>query len=213
MERSNTFAVIRYRRSVREYDPRPIEAWKLQLVLEAARLAPSSTNSQPWRIVVVTDQALKDEIAKATPVGINRHPWMNGAHAILVLCSAKSGVQKIAQFFGKNYALVDMGIVGEHIVLTAAELGLGTCWVGWFHKTKTKQLLGIPSSWEVVCLIPIGYPKLIGITLDQMSTNYQIGALQQEGEPGIGNVAAKARRPIDDTVFYNKMEKKADHGS
>jgi nitroreductase len=122
MERSSVFSVIRYRRSVRDYDPRPIEDWKMQLILEAARLAPSSTNSQPWRIVVVTNQALKEEIARATPVGINRHPWMNAAHAILVLCSAKSKVQRIAQFIGKNYALVDMGIVGEHIVLTAAEL-------------------------------------------------------------------------------------------
>jgi nitroreductase len=206
MERSNTFAVIRYRRSVREYDPRPIEDWKLQLILEAARLAPSSTNSQPWRIFVVTDQALKDEIAQATPVGINRHPWMNAAYAILVLCSAKSGVQKVAQFLGKNYALVDMGIVGEHIVLTAAELGLGTCWVGWFHKTKTKRILSIPSSWEVVCLIPVGYPKGEGFTFEEMTSKYKKeGTSQQEGEPGIGNVAAKARRQISEIVFLNKL--------
>ena len=207
MERSNVFPAIRYRRSVREYDPRPIESWKMQFIIEAARLAPSSTNSQPWRIIVVTDQALKDEIAQATPVGINRHPWMNTAHAIIVLCSAKSGVQKIAQFIGKNYALVDIGIVGEHLVLTAAELGLGTCWVGWFHKTKTKRLLHIPPSWEVVCLIPVGYPKAEGIKLADLSSKHQDGAPQQEGEPGIGNVAAKARRPIDETVFINKMEK------
>jgi nitroreductase len=214
MERSNVFSVIRWRRSVRDYDPRPIEDWKLQLILEAARLAPSSTNSQPWRIVVVTDQILKDDIATATPVGINRHPWMNAAYAILVLCSAKSGVQRIAQFIGKNYALVDMGIVGEHIVLAAAELGLGTCWVGWFHKTNTKRLLRIPQSWEVVCLIPVGYPKGGGIELEEMQGKYQkAGTPQLEGEPGIGNVAAKARRPLGETFFFDKMGKMKERGS
>jgi len=211
MERSNLLAIARYRRSVREYDPRPVEAWKMRAILEAARLAPSSTNSQPWRILVVTDQALKEEIARATPLGINQHPWMHSAHAILVLCSAKSGVQKIAQFLGKNYALVDIGIAGEHIVLAAAELGLGTCWVGWFNKTKTRQVLGIPSSWEVVCLVPVGYPKGGSISAAEILGKYpKIDGIQQEGEPGIGNIAANKRRPLDETVFFNKMEKMKD---
>ncbi|MEX2684557.1 MAG: nitroreductase family protein [Candidatus Sigynarchaeota archaeon] len=208
MASSNLLAVIRYRRSVREYDPRPVEAWKMRAILEAARLAPSSTNSQPWRIIVVTDPGLKDEMARATPAGINQHPWMSAAHAILVLCSAKSGVQKIAQFLGKNYALVDMGIVGEHIVLVAAELGLGTCWVGWFNKTKIRRLLGIPSSWELVCLIPVGYPKGESIALEDIVRMYQkMEPLQQEGEPGIGMIAANTRRPLAETVFFNKMER------
>ena len=69
MERSTVFAAIRYRRSVRDYDPRPIEAWKLGILLEAARLAPSSTNSQPWRIVVVTDADLRKQLSVATPGG------------------------------------------------------------------------------------------------------------------------------------------------
>jgi nitroreductase len=208
METSKLLEVIRYRRSVRDYDPRPIEAWKLATILESARIAPSSTNSQPWRIVVVNDPALKAEIASSTPGHIAAHPWMANANIILVLCAVKSRVQKIAQLLGKNYHLVDMGIVGEHMVLIAAELGLGTCWVGWFHKTRVKQILTLPASWEAVCLLPIGYPKGSSAAASQPEAQHATtGPIQQEGEPGIGNVAAKARRLLDETVFINKMEK------
>ncbi|MBN2152373.1 MAG: nitroreductase family protein [Candidatus Lokiarchaeota archaeon] len=211
MEASNLLAVIRYRRSVREYDPRPIEQWKVRAVLEAARLAPSSTNSQPWRILVVTDPALKDGMARATPAGINRHPWMRDAPAILVLCAVKSGVQKFAQLIGKNYHLVDMGIVGEHIVLAAAELGLGTCWVGWFHKSRVRKLLGIPLAWELVCLLPVGYPKDCSLPAGELLARHASDAsTQREGEPGIGAVPAKARLRLDEVVFENKMERMKD---
>ncbi len=207
METSYIFAVIRYRRSVREYDPRPIEHWKLRAILEAARLAPSSTNSQPWRIVVVTDAGLRNEIARATPAGINRHPWMQNAPAILVLCAIKSGAQKFAQLIGKNYHLVDMGIAGEHMVLVAAELGLGSCWVGWIDKKRVKAILNIPLNWEVVCLIPVGYPKGESLPSDEVHARYAtVEPLQREGEAGIGNTPANKRRAIEDTVFYDRFE-------
>nr|MDO8109528.1 nitroreductase family protein [Candidatus Sigynarchaeota archaeon] len=208
MERSDVFAIIRYRRSVREYDPRPIEDWKLDLILESARLAPSSTNSQPWRIIVVKDAALKTTLSDATPASINRHPWFEKAPVILVLCTVKSGTQKFAQFLGKNYQLVDMGIVGEHIVLTAAELGLGTCWVGWVHKSHIKKVLSIPTNWEVACIIPVGYPKGESIPREKVYEKFSTVAPRQlEGEAGIGNTPANKRRSIDEIIFHEKVKK------
>ncbi len=208
MERSDVFAIIRYRRSVREYDQRPVEDWKLDLILESARLAPSSTNSQPWRIIVVKDAKNKTQLGDATPASINRHPWFENAPVVLVLCTVKSGAQKFAQFLGKNYQLVDMGIVGEHIVLTAAELGIGTCWVGWIHKTHIKKVLSIPPNWEIVCLSPLGYPKGDGLSKEQVYANYsKVEPRQQEGEAGIGNTPANKRRKSSEIIFHEAIKK------
>ncbi len=206
VERSKLLDIIRFRRSIREYDTRPIESWKMDAILEAARLAPSSSNSQPWRIIIVTDPGLKVKLSTATPAGIKQYPWMNDTPAIFVLCSVKSKEHKIGQFLGKNYELVDMGIVGEHIVLTATELGLATCWIGWFQKTRTKHILGIPASWQVVCLIPMGYPKKGSVKFEEMIPKYHETGIQQVGEPGMGDKAAKVRRPLGETIFYNEVK-------
>lgn len=206
MERSTVLAAIRYRRSVREYDPRPIEDWKLDIVLEAARLAPSSTNSQPWRIVVVKNSDLRKQLSLATPGSINRHKWMEDAPVVLALCAIKSKVQKFAQLIGKNYHLVDIGIAGEHIVLSATELGLGTCWVGWIDKKRVKAILGIPTIGEVVCLIVVGYPKNGSITSSEMSEKFaEVEPRQQQGEIGIGDIAANKRKSLDEIIFHDKI--------
>ncbi|MHA1697584.1 MAG: nitroreductase family protein, partial [Promethearchaeota archaeon] len=127
---SYVFSVIRYRRSIRNYDSRPIEDWKLELILESARLAPSSTNSQPWRIIVVRNRELKNKLAYFTPRRIRAHEWLKVAPVVLIICASPSKVQRFAQVMGKDYHLVDIGIAGEHIVLVAAELGVGSCWIG-----------------------------------------------------------------------------------
>jgi nitroreductase len=206
MEQSTVFAAIRYRRSIRDYDPRPIEDWKLDMLLEAARLAPSSTNSQPWRIIVVTDPELRKQISMATPGGINRHVWMENAPVVLALCTIKSNVQKFAQFIGKNYQFVDMGIAGEHVVLVAAELGLGTCWVGWIDKKRLKRILGIPATGELVLLITVGYPKNGSITAAEMVEQFStVEPRQEHGEIGIGGIAANKRKSLDEIIFHDKI--------
>ncbi|MFX0102164.1 MAG: nitroreductase family protein [Candidatus Hodarchaeota archaeon] len=204
MNESSFFSVIRYRRSVREYDPRPIEDWKLQIVLEAARLAPSSTNSQPWRLIVVKDAGLRAELAVATPQGIRKHPWMNQSPVVIVLCALPSFDQRFGQLIGKDYHLVDMGIVGTHLVLMAAELGLGTCWVGWVHKKRVKKMLNIPKLWEVVCLISLGYPKNPDEP-DMKEKFTSVEPLQEAGEKGIGGIDAKDRKPTEEIIFYDKV--------
>ncbi len=202
---SKIFGMIRFRRSIREYNSRPVEAWKLSLLLEAARLAPSSTNSQPWRIIVVPNPQLTIFLANATPGRIRAHPWLANAPVVLILCAEKSKTQRyIGQVIGKDYHLVDMGIVGEHICLVAAELGLGTCWVGWIHKKLIKHAFNIPLLWEVICLISIGYPAKEGV--DGVQKIETVEPRQQAGEVGIGGVPARERFSPEKVFFFDKMK-------
>ncbi len=202
---SKVFEVIRFRRSIREYHARPIEPWKLDILLEAARLAPSSTNSQPWRIIVVQDPRLKAILADATPGKIRAHPWLANAPVVLILCADKSPTQRyFGQLIGKNYHLVDMGIVGEHICLAAADLGLGTCWLGWIYKKQIRKAFNIPLLWEVVCLIAIGYPA--GDPDIQVQKIGIIEPRQQAGEKGMGGVPARERFPLENVVFFDKVK-------
>jgi nitroreductase len=199
----HVFNTIRTRRSVRAYAPIPVEDWKLDMILEAARLAPSSTNSQPWRIIVVKDEEKRAILAKATPNNIRQHPWLLQSPIVLILCASKSAVQKIFQVVGKNYHLVDMGIVGDHICLTAAELDLGTCWIGWCDKSKIKKAFHIPFMWDVVCLIALGYP--LGTTQEQIAKK-EISPIQilpqTPGELGIGAIPARERFIHEKIVFF-----------
>ncbi len=203
---SKIFGIIRFRRSIRDYDPRPIESWKLHLLLEAARLAPSSMNSQPWRIFVVQDPKLKKILADATPGKIHAHPWLSNAPIVFILCAMKSKTQRyFGQLIGKNYHLVDMGIVGEHICLEATELGLGTCWLGWIDKKQIKKAFNIPLLWEVVCLISAGYPST---TLNAQPPQIETAEPpQQPGESGIGGVPSRERYPQEKIFFYDKLKR------
>jgi len=209
-KKSNVFAVIRYRRSVREYSTKPVEKWKLDLILESARIAPSSTNSQPWRIIVVTDKKSKNILADATPGRIKRHKWLPNCPVVLIICGAKTMLQRAAKTFRKDYSWVDIGIAGEHICLVAAELGLGTCWLGWILKNRIKREFNIPDIWDVICLITLGYPAGDnGNELNRSNLTMKLGSaepLQQKGELGIGNIEAKKRFPAEKVIFYEKVD-------
>jgi nitroreductase len=152
------------RRSIRQYKPDPIPAETLAYVLEAARIAPSWGNRQCWTYIIVTDEALRKTIIQRTspprprPDGRPRRPndWIAQAPIIIVGCAdpTKSGNKE-----GKEYYLLDMGISMEHLMLAAAEQGLGTCWIGGgFDETVVKGALGIPGDIRVVVLTPLGYP-------------------------------------------------------
>ncbi len=141
--------VVRQRRSVRKYRPDPVPQAKLDLVLEAARLAPSWANGQCWTFIVVTDPKVKQELAKAG------NEWIEQAPAIITACAdPKASGTKGDQ----GYYLLDIGIAMEHLVLAAAEQGLGTCWIGWFDEAKAKKALGVPDGIRVVATTPLGYP-------------------------------------------------------
>ena len=153
--------LVSSRQSVRAFDPkRSVEKEKLDRVIEAARLAPSACNAQPWSFVLVDEPELKNKIADATStrvLGLNHFTKQAPVHLLLVeeKVNISSGVGGWIK--KKDYAQMDLGIVAAHIVLAAQEEGLGTCIVGWFDEDKVKDLLHIPSSKRVWLDIVIGY--------------------------------------------------------
>ncbi len=141
--------VVRRRRSIRKYRPGPIPQAKLDHILEAARLAPSWGNGQCWTFVVVTEAKLRHELGEAG------NAWIADAPVIIAACAdpKRSGVKE-----DQDYYLLDTGIAMEHLVLAAADQGLGTCWIGRFDEARAKKALGVPGNVRVVALTPVGYP-------------------------------------------------------
>jgi nitroreductase len=142
--------LIRKRYSCRSYQEKEIEQEKLDKIFEAARLAPSAKNLQDWRFVVVRQRETKAKIAALT----NRAPIFEKAGAIIVACSNNDYVMQCGQSVGP----IDVSIALEHISLQAAELKLGTCWIGSFDAEKIKHILEIPKDVTIIELMAIGYP-------------------------------------------------------
>jgi len=142
--------VIRKRYSCRSYQERPIEQEKLDILFEAARLAPSARNEQDWRFVVVTDKETKREVAETT----NRPKVFEKAGVIIAACSNSDHVMRCGQAIGP----IDIAIALEHIALQATELGLATCWIGSFYAEKVRIILGIPDDIAIIELMTVGYP-------------------------------------------------------
>ncbi|MDH5696650.1 MAG: nitroreductase family protein [Dehalococcoidia bacterium] len=152
--------VIKHRKSVREFLDRPVEREKIMKCLEAARLAPSACNSQPWRFIVVDDKQLKDKLCDAAFGGVYMvNSFCKMAPVIVVVVSEKSKfLARIGGMFrGTKYYLIDIGIACEHFVLEAEDLGLGTCWIGWFNEAGVKSVLNIPKDKKIDILIATGY--------------------------------------------------------
>lgn len=144
--RMDVFEVIRDRRSVRKYRPRPVPDEKFKMILEAARLAPSAGNRQPWRFVLVQNAERKKDVATMA----NNQTFLGDA-AVIVVAVGDSEVS--ARWYEK-----DTMIALEHMVLAATALGYGTCWIGAFDEDAIKRLLKIPSKMKIVALLPIGVP-------------------------------------------------------
>jgi len=161
MTNSNFLNLVNNRQSVRKYDPRPVEPDKLQRCLEAARLAPSASNSQPWKFIVVDDKELCSKIAKETagPMA-SFNTFVRQAPVIIVITieKMKTVTQVGAYLKNREFALIDIGIAAEHFCLQAAEEGLGTCMLGWFNEKPIKKLLNIPGKKRIGLLITAGYP-------------------------------------------------------
>ena len=152
--------LMKHRKSVREFLDTPVEREKLLTSLEAARLSPSACNSQPWKFVVVDDKPLKDKLCKAAFHGLYFiNTFCKTAPVIVVVVSEKSKfIARIGGMFrGTKYYLIDIGIACEHFVLQAEELGLGTCWIGWFDERAVKSVLNIPRNKKIDILIALGY--------------------------------------------------------
>jgi nitroreductase len=144
--------LIAARYSVRAYRPDPVEDKKLEAVLEAARLAPTAANRQPFQLVVMHTAGREQEIGK-----IYRRPWFVQAPLVIAVCAISSlaWVRESDRF---NARLIDAAIVADHLILAAANQGLGTCWVAAFNVEAARGVLGLPDEAEPVIFTPLGYP-------------------------------------------------------
>jgi nitroreductase len=175
--------VIEERRSIRQFDSRPVEQEKIDLCVEAAHLAPSADNVQPWRFVIFNDPDMKEAFGNAVFTGIYRITRWALKAPVLVMLLADLDI--LTNRLGRRiqdipFYLLDLGIAGEHFVLQAQALGLGTCWIGWFHVKKAHRFLKLPRGVRVCALLALGY-SMLGYTPNP-----------------------RKRRPLEKVVFYNQ---------
>ncbi len=153
--------LARQRQSDRAFDAnRPIEPEKIARILEAAQLAPSACNAQPYRMIVVDEPELKNKVADTTSskvLGMNHFTKQAPVHIVIVeenpnFTSGIGGVVK-----DKHFPYIDIGIVAAHITLAAADEGLGSCILGWFDEKKLRSLLNIPARKRILLDVVVGY--------------------------------------------------------
>jgi nitroreductase len=152
--------IIRKRYSVRAFDERPVARDDLEAMAEAARLAPSACNSQTWRFVTVTDRDRIQTLCDTATRSLIPNKFMRDAPVIIAGCSQLDIISNRigTAVTGIEYYRIDLGIAMEHMVLKATELGLGTCWIGWFNEKRVKKLLQIPRTVRISALLAVGYP-------------------------------------------------------
>ena len=151
--------LILKRQSTRKYLDRKVDRTLVEKCLEAARLAPSACNSQPWHFVAVDDCAKTREIGDAA-AGLGMNRFASSVPVIVAVVLEKMNfTAKIGSMLkNKDYCMLDLGIAVEHFCLQAAEDGLGTCILGWFDEKKIARLLGVPKGKRIPLLITLGYP-------------------------------------------------------
>lgn len=153
--------LVKQRQSDRAYLSQSVEQEKLDRILDAARLAPSACNAQPWKMIVVTDEELRTQVAEAmskSVIPIN-HFTVQAPVQIVVVEENSNFTSSVGSWIKKkHYPHVDLGILSAHICLAAADEGLGTCMIGWFDEDKVKKALEIPKNKRVLLVITLGYP-------------------------------------------------------
>ena len=175
--------IIAARHSVRAYTDTPVTREQILAMLEAARAAPSASNSQTWRFIVVTDPEVRARLCDEGMMPVIRNKFMREAPCIIVGCAQPDLIANRlgTGFTGIEYYQIDMGIALEHLVLKATELGLGTCWVGWFREDRVKEILNIPGKVRVLALISVGYSRE-------------------------KQIAARSRKPLDKIAWADSWE-------
>jgi len=152
--------LINRRQSIRRYQNKPVEQEKILQLIDAVQIAPSACNSQPWKLIIVDEPELKDKVANATfskIVSFNKFTIQAPVMAVLVLEKAKLIAQIGGSLKNMEYPQIDIEIAAEHFCLQAAELGLGTCMIGWFDEKKIQKLLHIPKKRKIGLVISLGY--------------------------------------------------------
>ncbi len=159
--KSIVLEIMKKRYSCRRYRSTPIDSSRLAAMKEAVRLAPSACNRQPYTFLFITDNRTIKEIARAVPLGpASVNKWIETAPLIVAAVGKPELVwHKMTQVIDTDYHRTDAVIAMDHLSLVATEMGLGTCWVGWFHRKKVGKLLQIPSGEEVVILMTAGFSE------------------------------------------------------
>jgi nitroreductase len=143
--------LIKARYSVRKYKSEPIEEEKLNIILEAARLAPTAHNQQPFKLIVVKTEGNEENLKRIYPANFF-------VEAPIIICACAILEEGWTRDDGKNYTEVDTSIVMDHLILAATNLGLGTCWIGKFDLKAAREVLNIPENVLPLVFTPIGYP-------------------------------------------------------
>jgi nitroreductase len=147
------YKAISERVSTRAYQPDPVEEEKLARILEAARLAPSGKNGQPWIFIVVTDPDTRKRLVPAC----KNQKFVGEAPVVVVACGREElAYKKMGGYW--NSLPVDIGIAFEHLMLAAEAEGLGTCWIGAFEEEEVREILEVPADVKILALTPVGYP-------------------------------------------------------
>lgn len=143
----DVFNAFRKRKSVRSYESDPVTDEDLVTLLEGARLAPSASNIQPWHFIIIKDNKTRAKIAKGCKYG----RFLSESPVVIIACGNK---QASSQWYA-----IDTAIALEHVVLGATALGLGTCWIGMFHAQEIRTMVNLPSHFEIIALLALGYPR------------------------------------------------------
>lgn len=175
------FDAISKRVSCRAYRPDAIPQGDLERVVEAARLAPSACNKQPWRFVIVRDAGLRGRIVREAFLPGIRMDWALDAPAHVVIGMERALVTHriAAAISGVDYPWVDIGIAGEHLVLAATEMGIGSCWIGWVRPRPLAKLVGWPRAIKAVAVITLGYPREPECAVPPALRRKEIGEIAQ----------------------------------
>jgi nitroreductase len=185
---SVVYKIIKKRRSVREYAEKEIEKEKLDIILESARLAPSASNSQDWFFYVVKNREIKEKIASSEPMLVNQ--FLHKAPVLIVACersfgvvrAATGAVLKVTGTRDRGWGEVDVTIALEHMVLTATELDIGSCWIGLFDGRRISRILDIPEDHNIVALLALGYSS-------SPSTNGSIGGIKNSSRLSLKDIS------------------------
>ena len=148
------YEVIRTRRSMRSFKPGPVPDDVLRRILEAARMAPSGSNRQPWKFIVIRDEGMKDRLIPLA----GGQKFIAEAPILIVACGHNINYNR-GGYMGDMSMLVDVAIAFDHLTLAARAEGLGTCWIGSFDNAGVKALLRMSPEVNVVALTPLGYPR------------------------------------------------------
>jgi nitroreductase len=153
--------LVNKRQSNRAYHKRSVENEKIFQCIEAARLAPSACNSQPWKFIIVDDPILKTKVAQTTSnklLPLNHFTNQAPVHIVIINEGSNFTASLGNKIKNRNFSLIDIGIAAEHFCLQAVELGLGTGMIGWFKEQELKKLLNIPDKKRPELIITLGYP-------------------------------------------------------